>query len=69
MSYGEWQVWEGGGRYSDDIQGWVSGLVGEDYDAFLLSCDLNNLFLIGSQFSDISSSIFVEILLCTLSCV
>ena len=28
---------EEGGRYSDDIQGWVSGLVGEDYDAFLLS--------------------------------
>ena len=40
---------EEGGRYSDDIQGWVSGLVGEDYDAFLLSCDLNNSFLIGSQ--------------------
>ena len=34
-----------GGR--DDIQ--VPLILGEDYDAFLLSCDLNNLFLIGSQ--------------------
>ena len=47
--------------------GWVSVIViGDDYDAFLLSCDLYNLFLIASQLSDISSSIFVEIHLCTL---
>ena len=52
---------------TDARVGWVSVIViGDDYDAFLLSCDLYNLFLIGSQLSDIASSIFVEILLCTL---